>query len=293
MKLAVLDHPDEPRLCVVHEGRYVAVDDVASRTGHSSLAGLRDVSDLLRRGPEVRELLRSALAEGEWEGTPTEDRVSLAAPVLHPRAIVCVGLNYTAHIEETRRTAPDALVLFAKFPSALTGSGTAVAVPSTTSALDYEGELVAVVGSTARNVEVADAMDHVAGWTIMNDLSARDLQRAEPQWIRAKSSDGFAPLGPCFVERADVPDWTDLRIVTRVNGEVRQDALCSLMVTGVPELIAYISRSVTLEPGDLIATGTPAGVALGMDEPAYLRAGDTVTVDVAGIGTLVTTFSNP
>jgi len=293
VRLAVLDHPAGLRLCVVHNGSYVAVEDVAERTGEASLSGLRDVSDLLRRGPATRERLRESLAGGAWTGVPVQDEPALAAPVLHPRAIVCVGLNYAAHIEETRRTAPERQVLFAKYPSALTGSGATVGVPETTVSLDYEGELVAVIGERTSRVDVAEAMDHVAGWTIMNDLSARDLQRAEPQWIRAKSSDGFAPLGPVFVERDDLPAWGELRIVTRVNDEVRQDALCSLMVTGVPELVAYISESITLEPGDLIATGTPAGVALGMDDPVFLQPGDVVTVDIEGIGTLVTHCGTP
>jgi 2-keto-4-pentenoate hydratase/2-oxohepta-3-ene-1,7-dioic acid hydratase in catechol pathway len=159
-----------------------------------------------------------------------------------------------------------------------------------TDQLDYEGELAVVVGRRASAVPPQRALDHVGGYTIMNDISARDLQRSEPQWVRGKALDTFAPLGPVVLDADWAPPIADFHIRTLVNGEVRQDASCAQMLTPVPEIIAHISQAITLEPGDVIATGTPSGVALGRTPPVYLRDGDTVTVEIDGIGALTNTI---
>jgi 2-keto-4-pentenoate hydratase/2-oxohepta-3-ene-1,7-dioic acid hydratase in catechol pathway len=161
--------------------------------------------------------------------------------------------------------------------------------PAITSQLDYEGELAVVIGRTARDVSVDQALDYVGGYTIINDVSARDLQGSEPQWIRGKALDTFAPLGPVVLDAAAAPAVADMRLRTLVNGDVRQDASCAQMITGVPELIAYISNGITLEPGDIIATGTPSGVALGMKPPVWLQPGDKVSIEITAIGELVNT----
>jgi 2-keto-4-pentenoate hydratase/2-oxohepta-3-ene-1,7-dioic acid hydratase in catechol pathway len=267
---------------------YVSVDRLAASHGADALRGLADVGDLLGRGPDAMAELR-ALAAGmapDAEADVAAAQARLAPPVRRPGKIICVGLNYLAHIEESRVAKPDRIVLFAKFASCLIGTGEPVLLTSLTSELDYEGELAVVIGKQAHRVSAERAAGYVAGYTVINDISARDLQREEPQWIRAKALDTFAPLGPVMLDAAAAPPPAEMSIRTTVNGEVRQDASCSLMITDVPGLIEYISQAMTLEPGDIIATGTPSGVALGMENPVYLAPGDEVTVTIPGIGEL-------
>ena len=263
---------------------YVSVDELAQSSGHDRLRGLADVGELLALGPEALEELRS-LDLGPIPAVPAAD-VVLAPPVRHPSKIVCIGSNYAAHIEESGGTRPERIVLFAKFPSCLVGDGVPVVLPAVTTQLDYEGELAVVIGRRAKGVSSDEALEYVGGFTIVNDISARDLQGAEPQWIRGKALDTFAPLGPVFLDAASAPPIGEMHIRTLVNGEVRQDASCSLMLTPVPELIEHISACITLEPGDIIATGTPSGVALGMNPPNYLQDGDSVSVEINAIGSL-------
>lgn len=286
MRLATLQRPDSgsSRLCLEHEGGFVAVDDIAAQAGASRLTGLRDVGDLFALGPEaVDELRQLDVAHVAPLGA---DEGRLAPPVRWPSKIICVGLNYAAHIEESRASRPERIVLFSKYPSCLVAHGDDVLLPDVTTTLDYEGELAVVIGRRAHAVAAEDALDYVGGFTIINDISARELQQAEPQWVRGKALDTFAPLGPVVVDTASAPAISEMHIRTLVNGEVRQDASCTLMITPVPALIEYISRNITLEPGDLLATGTPAGVALGMENPVYLADGDQVVVEISGIGAL-------
>jgi acylpyruvate hydrolase len=293
VKLAALYREDAPAasLHVAVGDGFAATDDLAAAGNRPELAGLRDVGDLYARGPAAVAALRE-LAEGA-AATVSGPGVRYAPPVQCPGKIVCVGLNYAEHIAESRTAKPDKIVLFAKFASCLVGHGDPVVHPAITSQLDYEGELAVVIGERARNVTVADALGYVGGYTIINDVSARDLQGSEPQWIRGKALDTFAPLGPVVLDAAAAPPVGELRIRTRVNGDVRQDASCSDMITGVPELIAYISEAITLEPGDIIATGTPSGVAMGMTPPPWLVPGDTVSIEISGIGELVNPVAKP
>ena len=293
MRLAALYREDAETtsLHVAVGDGFVAVDELAD-AGHSpGLAGLRDVGDLYSRGPGAAGLLRELAAGAQATVTPAQ--VRYAPPVLRPGKIICVGLNYADHIAESKVDRPERVVLFAKFPSCLIAHGEPIIYPSITSELDYEGELAVVIGRQASRVPVGEALGYVGGYTIINDVSARDLQSAEPQWIRGKALDTFAPLGPVVLDAAAAPPVGELRLRTLVNGEVRQDASCSLMITGVPELIAYISAGITLEPGDIIATGTPSGVAAGMTPPAYLMPGDKVSIEIPGIGELVNTVTGP
>jgi 2-keto-4-pentenoate hydratase/2-oxohepta-3-ene-1,7-dioic acid hydratase in catechol pathway len=293
VRLAALYRGDEtePRLHIAVDGGFAPVDELAAGrpdlTGSSGLTGLRDVGDLYARGEDAVAALRELAAAATATVTPED--VRYAPPVLRPGKIVCVGLNYADHIAESRGVAPDRIVLFAKFPSCLVGHGDPVKHPAITSQLDYEGELAVVIGRTARDVSVDQALDYVGGYTIINDVSARDLQGSEPQWIRGKALDTFAPLGPVVLDAAAAPAVADMRLRTLVNGDVRQDASCAQMITGVPELIAYISNGITLEPGDIIATGTPSGVALGMKPPVWLQPGDKVSIEITAIGELVNT----
>jgi 2-keto-4-pentenoate hydratase/2-oxohepta-3-ene-1,7-dioic acid hydratase in catechol pathway len=206
-------------------------------------------------------------------------------PIERPGKIVCVGMNYRAHAEEQGREPPERPILFAKWASALIGPGEAIRLPAISQAIDHEAELGVVIGERARAVPVESALEVVRGYVCANDVSARDLQRADRQFTRAKSLDTFCPVGP-LVPAADVPDPQALGIRCLVNGEVRQDSNTADMVFSVAELIAFTSEAITLEPGDLILTGTPGGVGEFRDPPLYLRDGDEVTVEIEGVGTL-------
>jgi acylpyruvate hydrolase len=296
MKLAALYRDETPNASLhlaVGDG-FVAVDEILP--GLTGLTGLRDVGDLYARGPATVAQLRAAagsLGDQAPGARVPQAEARYAPPVLNPGKIICVGLNYADHIAESKVERPGRIVLFAKFPSSLIAHGEAVIYPSITTELDYEGELAVVIGQRARNIPVESALDYVGGYTIINDVSARDLQSSEPQWIRGKTLDTFAPLGPVVLDVAAAPPVAEMRLRTLVNGEVRQDASCGQMITGVPELIAYISAGITLEPGDIIATGTPSGVALGMTPPVYLEPGDKVSIEITGIGELVNTVAGP
>ena len=291
MKLAALYRGtrQSPALHVAAGDGFVAVDELAAVA--PGLAGLRDAGELYARGPAAVGQLRELAVAARPTVSPAE--VRYAPPVLHPGKIICVGLNYADHIAESGGSRPERIVLFAKFPSCLIAHGDPIIYPSITSELDYEGELAVVIGQRATNVPVAQALAYVGGYTIINDVSARDLQGSEPQWIRGKALDTFAPLGPVVLDAATAPPVGELTLRTLVNGEVRQDASCAQMITGVPELIAYISAGITLEPGDIIATGTPSGVGLGMTPPGYVVAGDKISIEITGIGELVNVVAGP
>ena len=207
-------------------------------------------------------------------------------PFERPGKIICVGMNYRAHAEEQGREAPDHPILFAKWPTALIGPGDPIVLPAISQAIDHEAELGVLLGSRVKGVSVEHALEAVRGYVCANDVSARDLQRADRQFTRAKSLDTFCPVGPVLVPAAEVPDPQALRIRCLVNGEVRQDSSTADMVFSVAELIAFASEAMTLEPGDLILTGTPGGVGEFRDPPLYLRDGDQVSVEIEGIGTL-------
>lgn len=203
-----------------------------------------------------------------------------------PGAIICVGLNYHDHAAEQGVEAPSEPLLFSKLPNSLSGPGEPIVLPLESSHVDGEAELAVVIGARARRVRRADALSVVAGYACADDVSARDIQFADGQWLRGKSYDGFCPLGTRIVDVAELGDASGLRIVQRLNGEVLQDSSTDQLIFGVPELVAYASAVTTLEPGDVILTGTPAGVGIFRDPPLPLRAGDVVEIEIEGIGTL-------
>jgi 2,4-didehydro-3-deoxy-L-rhamnonate hydrolase len=208
------------------------------------------------------------------------------APIDRPQKIVCVGLNYRDHAEEQGIELPSAPLLFAKWPNALIGPGEPIAIPPVTEQVDYEAELGVVIGSRVRGVSEEHALDAVSGYLCLNDVSARDLQFSDGQWVRGKSLDTFCPVGPALVPAAEVPDPQMLGIRATVNGEVLQDSNTSLMIFSVAQIVSYVSRAITLEPGDLIATGTPAGVGAFRDPEIWLQPGDEVTIEIDGLGAL-------
>ncbi len=212
--------------------------------------------------------------------------VRLGPPVPDPQKIVCLGLNYRDHAAEAGLDAPAVPMFFAKYPNSLVGPADDIVPPLTTNAVDYEAELAIVIGRRARNVDAADALSHVGGVMAFNDVSARDLQLANNLWTGGKAIDTFGPCGPALVTLDAIGDLQNLGLRTRVNGETVQDGSTSQMIFGVAETIAFLSQIMTLEPGDIIATGTPAGVGGSRTPPLFLKTGDVVEVEVDGVGTL-------
>jgi len=245
--------------------------------------------------PGWREKVEEVVAEvGDGPAVHDAADVELDAPVTSPEKIVCVGLNYVEHAEESDEDTPDSPVLFSKFPSAITGPGSEIRWDTDlTDEVDFEAELAAVVGKTARRIDRDEAKEHVAGYTVANDVSARDLQFADDQWVRGKTLDTFCPLGPDLVTEDELGDPHDLDIYTDVNGERLQDSNTQHMVFDTYDLVAFCSQAFTLKPGDLILTGTPPGVGAFREPPIYLEDGDEVTVGVEGIGDLTNTCANP
>jgi len=209
-----------------------------------------------------------------------------ALPIDRPGKIVCVGLNYRDHAEEQGTEMPGAPLLFAKWPNALIGPGEPIVIPRVSKQVDYEAELGVVIGERVRGVSEENALDSVRGYICLNDVSARDLQFSDGQWTRGKSADTFCPVGPRLVPTAEVPDPQALGIRCFLNGEVMQDSTTANMIFTIAEIIAYTSATMTLEPGDLIATGTPAGVGVFRDPPVLLKDGDEVTIEIDELGAL-------
>lgn len=208
------------------------------------------------------------------------------APVPRPGKIVCIGLNYRDHAKELNLAVPKAPAIFSKFSSCVIAPGEPVVIPAGSERLDYEAELAAVIGRRAAHVPVERAYEYVLGYTAFNDVTARDFQFADVQWQRGKSCDTFAPMGQTIVTTDEISDPHALGITLSVNGAVMQESNTSEMIFRVPELIAYITQSITLEPGDVIATGTPAGVGYGRKPPVFLKAGDMMEVCIESIGGL-------
>jgi len=214
-----------------------------------------------------------------------ESTVRLGAAICRPSKIVCIGLNYKDHAAETKQPIPTEPVIFLKATSALAGPNDPVMIPKGGTKLDWEVELAFVIGKEARNVEKQYALDHVAGYVLHNDYSERAFQiERGGQWVKGKSADTFAPLGPFLATRDEIPRPEHLDVWLKVNGAMRQKSNTEQMIFGVAELLSYVSQFMTLLPGDVISTGTPPGVALGMDSPVYLKPGDTVTLGIECLG---------
>jgi len=224
--------------------------------------------------------------------------VTILAPIPVPRRdIICVGLNYHDHAKEfqssgydtnkSKKAAPDHPIIFTKATTSVIGPGESIPSKNDpTNSIDYEGELGLVIGKRSRNIKKADAYGIIFGYTIINDVTARDLQNLHKQWFLGKSPDGFCPMGPSIVTADEIPDATKLKLVTKVNGEVRQDAVVSDLIFDIPTLIETITSTMTLIPGDIIATGTPVGVGIGFNPPKFMKSGDKVSVVISGLGEL-------
>ena len=246
----------------------------------------------LLKARQIHDQLARDMARTETlpRGTVTSlADVTLGPPVPRPGKVICIGLNYKDHAAESNMAVPKSPVTFSKYVTSVTGPGRPIALPAVSSQVDYEAELAVVIGRRAKHVPIERAWDYVLGYTNLNDVSARDFQFADGQWQRGKSCDTFAPMGPAIVTPDEVGDPHALRIRLRLNGETMQDSSTGQLIFGIDHLIAFLSQTVTLEPGDVIATGTPPGVGFARKPPVFLKAGDVVEVEVEGLGVL----SNP
>ena len=302
MRFVMMDARGGPQLGMLdgdHVLAFAPLATLASRAarGKARRAAAEIPNDLLsfvERGSLVQAKAalavgRRLLAAGKARGVAVPaSKARLVAPIPRPRKnIFCMGRNYAEHAKESGSAVPGVPVFFTKPPTCVVGPEADVVHHAVTHALDYEVELAVVIGKRGRDIPEERALDYVFGYTIMNDITARDLQRRHEQWFKGKSLDTFAPLGPAVVHRSAILDPQNLHLTMRVNGEVRQNASTRSMVFSVAQLIAVLSGGMTLEPGDILATGTPEGVAMGRTPPPWLRPGDVVEAEIDGIGILM------
>src|SRR5712691_545263 len=284
-----------PRLGVLHAGKMVDVQQLLAGAAVQRIP--RTLLELIQSGPNtaqrIGERLNARLSASPSEGTANLADIHWRAPIPRPlKNIVCLGLNYASHVRETTKVdrpmkVPEIPVFFTK--ASTSASGPYDPIPwdrSATTQLDYEAELGVIVGAGAKNIRRDSALDHVFGYTVVNDVSARDLQFGHKQWFKGKSLDGFCPMGPVVVTADEFGDPQKKRVTLRVNGATRQDATTGDMIFPVNVILEYLSQGMTIEPGDIIATGTPEGVGLGRTPPEYLRDGDVVETEIEGIGIL-------
>ncbi|MFE9328721.1 fumarylacetoacetate hydrolase family protein [Nocardia sp. NPDC052278] len=277
--------------------------DLIDASALAGLAGLsrhvlRDAKDVLGLGQDAVIRLADSATQNEEQLREQglvypRDGVRLHAPVLNPEKLICVGLNYYDHAAEAGRDAPKEPMFFGKFANSLIGDGAAIVPPAITDQIDYEAELAVVIGKPGKNISAERALEHVAGVMPFNDVSARDLQLASPLWTGGKAIDTFGPAGPALVLLDEIADVQDLPVIGRVNGQVVQQSNTGSMIFPVAELVAYLSRVMTLVPGDIIATGTPAGVTCAHGPRTFLLPGDIVEVEIGGVGVLANPVSRP
>jgi 2-keto-4-pentenoate hydratase/2-oxohepta-3-ene-1,7-dioic acid hydratase in catechol pathway len=237
--------------------------------------------------------LRAMIEHGELDAAKAHasqriplTSVMLLPPVFDPPRIWCVGVNYHEHRVETGRDPTEQPTIFTRTPQSQVGQGVPMAVPTVSERMDYEAEIAIVIGKAGRNIAAADALNHVAGYSCYNDVSIRDWQRHTSQWIPGKNFEGLGAFGPWLVTPDEMPAPDQMRVIARLNGQVVQDAVASDMIFSIPEIIAYLSTFTTLLPGDVIATGTPGGVGAKRTPPLWMKAGDVVEIEVAGVGVL-------
>jgi len=295
MRLVTYSRMGVPSIGVELDSGILDIPDAASHfgrkyhvRGHSFPTTMMDLLQWESGVDVVRQIVTryKKTPEGERLMTRPLKSVTLDAPISRPGKIVALGKNYLDHIVETGSDIPDQPVIFAKFSSSVIGPDDPISMPEVSSKLDWEVELGVVIGKTCRNVSEKKALDYVAGYTIINDISARDLQMGDGQWVRGKSLDGFCPMGPCIVTQDELGSASKLKMHTKVNGVIKQASSTSEMIFKVPNIVSYLSKSFTLEPGDVIATGTPSGVGFVRDPPEYLKVGDVMELYIEKIGYL-------
>lgn len=277
------------RAGAVHDAEVIDVAAAMFLAGWIDVPSALDVRTLLDLyGNDLASVGRSI----ELIEVPKRARVGrlsdlvIGPPVPNPAKVFCIGLNYSEHVAETGRALPEHPDVFAKFASTLIGHKTPIAGTDVTAQLDFEGELAVVIGRATRRVGPAEALEHVAGVSVLNDITARDLQYRGTQWLMGKAVDRSSPFGPALITLDEIPDVQMLDITTRVNGSVMQQSNTRHMIFSVADIVSYLSQSITLSPGDVIATGTPDGIGSKRNPPVWLRSGDLVEVELEGVGTL-------
>ena len=278
MRLVAYRSERGPRAAGIRDGGYVDLN-------RASLDVPSCIKELLARGPAGLASAQAALEAGE---VMAPGEIKLLPPIPSPEKVICVGVNYADHARESGMEPPAEPVIFSKFPSAVIADGDPIVLPRLSDTVDYEAELVVVIGTGGRHVSKDKARDHIAGYCCGNDVSARDWQLHKPagQWLLGKTFDTFAPFGPALVTADEIDDPGDLRIQLRLNGRTMQDSNTDQLIFSIEELIAYVSGVCTLAPGDLIFTGTPPGVGMARNPPVLLKPGDTVEVEIDGVGVL-------
>ena len=249
-------------------------------------AGFDSVASVIAGGAEAMDRVQRWLARPPISELPDMAKITLLAPIPRPPKIICIGLNYRDHAEEGKMTIPEVPTVFSKYHTAVIGPGHPIVLPKNSTKPDYEAEFAVVIGKRGRHIPEDRWREYVFGYTVFNDVSARDFQMATSQWMMGKTFDTFAPIGPSVVTADEVADPYNLAISLTLNGELMQNSNTGKMIFQVPRLIAFLSSVFTLEPGDVIATGTPAGVGFARKPPRWLRPGDEVTVRVEGLGEL-------
>lgn len=281
----------EPRVGALLDGGHLVMDFAAALgKNQNPLAWLDLDGDLFT---QARAAYERATSSGETLNQLRENgavvdraRVKLLAPIARPGKIICIGLNYRDHAAESNMPIPESPIIFSKFASCVIGPDESVLLPTHSSQVDYEAELAVVIGRRAKFVARDKAYDYVLGYANFNDVSARDFQFADKQWVRGKSCDTFAPLGEYIATTDEISEPHNLSIKLRLNNQTMQNSSTDQLIFGIPELIEFLTQSITLEPGDVIATGTPPGVGFARKPPVYLKDGDVMEVEIEGLGTL-------
>jgi 2-keto-4-pentenoate hydratase/2-oxohepta-3-ene-1,7-dioic acid hydratase in catechol pathway len=278
LESGILDIPD----AASHFGRKYHVHGQSFPTNMLDLLNWESGIEVVRQIVERYEQTPS----GERLLTRDLNSVTLEAPIPRPGKIIALGRNYSGHVKETGSEIPEFPVIFAKFPSCVIGPNDPIPIPKISKQIDWEVELAVVMGKMCKDVREDQSLEYIAGYTIINDVSARDLQYSDGQYVRSKSLDGFCPMGPCIVTADELGDGSGLRMTTSINGVVKQDSTTSHMMINTPQIISYLSKSFTLEPGDVITTGTPSGVGFVRKPPEFLKPGDEVEQFIEKIGFL-------
>jgi len=251
-----------------------------------STAGFSSMLDVIEANSGNFQDLKNVLPEASTDTAYSLSTVKVLAPIPKPRKLICVGLNYLDHAKETGSEIPSVPTIFNKFATAVIAPGENIILPKVSKAPDYEAEFAFIIGRGGRHIAAESWKEHVFGYTIINDVSARDYQRATTQWLMGKTFDTFAPMGPWIVTADAIPDPHNLDIRLEINGETLQDSNTRELIFKIPDLIAFLSSVFTLEPGDIVSTGTPAGVGVARKPPRFLRSGDEVVVKIPAIGEL-------
>src|SRR5882724_8715358 len=249
-------------------------------------AGFATLLDVIAGGAAARPRIEDWILKPDVSSVASLATVQLLAPILHPPKIICVGLNYRDHAIESNMEIPKVPTLFSKYASAVSGPGEAIQLPRVSTKPDYEAEFAVIIGKGGRHIPGGKWRDHVFGYTILNDVSARDFQMATTQWMIGKTFDTFAPMGPAIVSADEIADPHNLDISLTINGETLQHSNTKNLIFQIPDLIEHLSSVCTLESGDVISTGTPAGVGFARKQPRFLKVGDEVVVKVEGLGEL-------